>query len=758
MKYGEFVNEGKAYRINTLDTPSEWYNYHFNNSYMMTVDQMGQGQSNVLSPVERRVDRGYRYFYLQDSENNECYNLTGIPLVESVESYQCIHSVEDTKIIIEKKQIETCTRVFVPQEDSCEIWTCTMTNHSEQDRKLNLYSVFAMENSGMGAKANFDTGINGVISHLYPYHIRYDDQKACEELNNYSFLFSTQKPTSWECSEQRFFGNQNHNKIPAVIKNGSCSNMISEFHNPVGGFQHEIIIPAGKSITLSNVFGCANNEDIIHNYYDKYGQQEKIEQAYVNLSIWWKQYLDPYKIDTPDKDLNIFMNVWLKKQAVAMVIGHRYSVLSCVRNELQDAMGYSFLDPVAAVDKLKETLSLQESNGYLKQWHIINEVQPDRGLALLHHMDACAWIAITVPMIVHQVGRKDILEDIILYKDHTSGSLCEHVMKAIRYLYTHRGEHGLCLFGDGDWNDPMNGIGRLGKGESAWTTMALHYGIQEFAMLLKSREDRELLSELEHMQDTLKKVINEQCFIHDRFIIGYGDNGQPIGTSADAEGHTYLNAQTWAIIAACVNDHKYGKAMEAIDRLETPCGPVVISPAYLNWNPKVGKVSVKRAGTTENGSVYCHAVLFKAYADCIRGDGTSALKTIQQVLPTNPLNPPEKNLQIPIFVPNFYFGLQDSVNFGQSSRVHSTGTAAWIIKIVLEHLLGLKAKEEGLTLSPLLPDTWDEAYVERNYKKAVYKVNIIRAMEKGTWVNGIVWREEFLPYEENMTYEVTIQI
>lgn len=57
-------------------------------------------------------------------------------------------------------------------------------------------------------------------------------------------------------------------------------------------------------------------------------------------------------------------------------------------------------------------------------------------------------------------------------------SIFEHLMRAAQHLANNRGQHGLCLFGDGDWTDPINGPSRKGAGESTWTTCALGVAVQ----------------------------------------------------------------------------------------------------------------------------------------------------------------------------------------------------------------------------------------------------------------------------------------
>ena len=158
--------------------------------------------------------------------------------------------------------------------------------------------------------------------------------------------------------------------------------------------------------------------------------------------------------------------------------------------------------------------------------------------------------------------------------------------------------------------------------------------------------------------------------------------------------------------------------------METPFGSLLLIPAFSKWNDTWGRISIKQKGTTENGSVYCHGTMFKAYGDTITGDGDKAYSAIVKTLPTNPENPPEKSLQVPLFVPNYYFGLSDAPNFGRSSCNYGTGTAGWLIWVAVEHIAGVRASCDGITLKPCLPKSWEKIKVSRRYKGEIHHFEI----------------------------------
>ena len=182
-------------------------------------------------------------------------------------------------------------------------------------------------------------------------------------------------------------------------------------------------------------------------------------------------------------------------------------------------------------------------------------------------------------------------------------------------------------------------------------------------------------------------------------------------------------------------------------------GPYTIYPGFDKWNEQWGRISLKKNGTTENGAVYCHAAMFKAFADSVLCDGNAMLDTILRVTPFNSDNPVENNRQLPLFVPNYYYSLKESPNFGRSSCNYDTGTASWFLMTILEGLFGVKATVNGIVLQPNIPDGWDNVSCKRKYRNAVYNITFKRNF-RGITINGEAFNGTILPYEENGDYNI----
>jgi cellobiose phosphorylase/cellobionic acid phosphorylase len=514
-----------------------------------------------------------------------------------------------------------------------------------------------------------------------------------------------------------------------------------------------------ESATIHIVGGFAKSIEEAIVLRDKATVGGYLASEFDRATSHWQNACSSFMAQTPDHDLNRLMNHWLKKQSTLLARNDRLSTIAPVRNLLQDALGYSLLDPDYAADRMCAYTEWQESGGFLRQWHMLDGGPPD-GHCRADFRDAPFWLVACICHMVHQQGDMTLLDRKTAFCDSDERvSVYEHLLRALYHLEKDVGDHGLCHIGEGDWFDPLNGPGRKGRGESTWLTMATRYAAQLMIPICERRTDQDNADRLRGIDSRLGAAINTHCWDQDRYVAGFDDNGEAFGCSRDEEGSVFLNPQSWAIISRTVPEDRVEALLKTLASLDTPFGPLITSPAYTKWDSKVGRISLKQPGSTENGSVYCHGSLFASYAYCLAGMGDKAYDVVRRTLPTNPDNPPEKNLQVPLFVPNFYFALPGSPDYGQSSQSYPTGTCPWVLWLTIEHLLGVRATLDGLVIDPGIPLAWDGFTVERQYRKARYRVVARRAqaVEKMTVaVDGTPHGGGALPYEDDKTYEVEV--
>ena len=672
MKYGYFDESGRVYSIQNVKTPVSWKNILFNDEYFMEASQRLCGKSFAVEDYKRSPSlESEKRFYVKIDD--KIYHLGS----GESDSYLCEHHIHKSVMLEEFDSFTSKITVFVPVKGKREIWNIEIKN--KLDKKINpkVFACFEFANiEYLSLECDCTDGC--FVKNSFPYHIKYEEYEQLKPSERKVYVISNKKPASYECSKNKYFGGDNPFSVPSMIENGMGSDSKCEYENCVAGFHHELDIAPKETDSITYTAGVAKYkceiDEIKNNMPEFKAELKKAEEK-------WNKDISALQINTEYKDLNILVNYWLKKQMIYLVRHNRGGVYCPVRNQLQDAMGYAVLNPDEALEFGLRVLRRQNKNGYLKQWYM-TDGSADKGLCLINHSDACIWLIICIIEIIKLTGNDNNYLRLEKYIDSDEKeTVLTHLKKAAFYMSSQLGEHGLCLMKDGDWTDPINGAGRLGKGESTWNTLALIYAIRIL-------NEIELDNRLDEIRIKLINAVNTYCWNDDRYIAGFDDYGIPFGCKGEKEGSLFLNAQTWALLAGVCDEERTAIVKNTINKLKTDFGFLLLSPAFEDWNPRWGKISIKQKGNTENGSVYSHGNMFKAYADFVIGDEKEGLETLCSILPTNPKNPPCKNLQVPIFLPNYYFGCKGD-NFGHSSNVYSTGAAAWILWLAHEYLRGV---------------------------------------------------------------------
>lgn len=669
MGYGEFFDKGKGYRINTVKTPVAWKNILFNDEYFMEVSQRLCGQSNTVENYNRTpVFKAEKLFFAKVGE--KVYQLCN----GRGNSFACEHYIHKTVLSEEFDEFSSKITVFVPNEGQREMWNVEILNKTENKLSIDIFACFEFENVlYMILDCDADKGY--FVKKTFPYHIFYEEYEKAKNEETNVYAMSDKPMTSCECSKQRFFGSDAPLEIPEMVKNGSGSGIKAQHEDCVAAFHNTLCVEANGKDSITYILGSEKNE-------------EEIEKMYKNMPLFsdevkkseekWNSILKSELVNTDNNEFNYLANYWIQKQVVYLARHNRGGVYCPVRNQLQDAMGYAVIDPEEAFKLSLDVLRTQNANGHLKQWHM-TDGSAERGLCLIKHSDACVWLIICMIEIINMTGKSEYFQLEEPYCDSTDGeTILTHLKKAALYMSTQTGEHGLCLMKDGDWTDPINGAGRKGKGESTWNTLALVYAIRK---LLEVEYDEEL----DKIKNNFIEAVNKHCWDEDRYIAGISDDGIPFGAKNDEQASLFLNTQTWAVFSEVCRGDRLEKVKENIETLKTDFGYRLLNPSFTKWNPIWGKISVKQAGTSENGAVYSHANMFKAYADFYLGNHDKGTQTVFAIMPTNPKNPPENNKQLPLFLPNYYYAEQGP-NYGRSSNLYSSGAAPWTLWLAYKYL------------------------------------------------------------------------
>lgn len=669
----EIFRDNGIFCVDTPHTPRHWYNKLFNDNYVLEINQMMQGESRsfINYANERKIGR-QRYFYIKNNDTQDVICPLYTPLNTKLDEFVAEYSLGYQRVRSVCKGIQCVITAFVPINGTKEIWTVKILNQTKKAMQISLFSAFSFEdNTWMGCNAEYDKKSGSICKYTYPPHAFYDDKKKFDKSLKCVYLHCTKETVAFETNKYRFFGSEDETQIPMEIADGRLGNTITQGEESIfAAMQNDTVLQPGEEIEVEFILGATAEKTDVENEI-----KIDVKSEFEKVCRLWEERCKTRTFDVKDDKFGILANFWLKKQVTYLARTNRLSASSPVRNELQDAMGYAFVEPQEAFQIMKRVLGGQQKNGYIKQWNI-HDGSGASGLALLRHSDAPIWVIIClVETISHIIEDESLYNDVVGYVDSENReSILEHIVKAAYFMSDENelGQHGLCLMRDGDWTDPMNAPGRFGRGESIWNSMALVYAIRE---LLKVHYDAELEKRANEIDDN----INKYAWDGKWYLAAIDDDGRKVGTADDDEGKIFLNTQTWAVISGVAKGERLKQVKSSIETLKTVCGYKLLDPAFSRWNEKWGKISVKQIGALENGAVYCHGTMFKALGDVILGDYDSATDAILSTLPTNPQN--MWNMQLPLYVPNYYFGLNNE-NFGRSSCIYNTGTSAWILALL----------------------------------------------------------------------------
>ena len=712
MEYGYFTEEGRAYRITTPFTPSPFTNKLFNDEYQIDISQRMEGGGLCMA-------ENYAQTPLKSGDNHFYVNFNGEPHIlcrGNGVSYSCVHRLYETELTEDFKNFSVTLRIFIPTKGQREIWTFTVKNRSEAVATVSTFVAFPLTPAGMQCEARLDESGRFIYQTGYPGYWKYEDYAQQLEMKKYIYIVSDKKPQSYECDRLRFFGSDYTEGVPVAVKNGCCENGSYEQDrtHPMSVIHHAFTLGAGESQSINFMIGHEKTLAAVSAVADAF---PSIDRERAALQALWEKRCGTLVVETPEKELNYLTNYWLKRQLTFFARLNRGGTYCPVRNQLQDYLGYAMIDPEEALKKTIKILERQHHNGYLKQYYH-TDGKPDSGLCLMRHSDSYIWLILCTIEVIEKTGNKENYMLPVGYMDSPLREpILTHLLKAARYMSTQIGEHGLCLMLDGDWNDPVNGPGHKGKGESGWNSMAFAYALER---LLEISPDESL----DAFRLSLVNAINTHLWDGEWYAAGINDDGIPYGVHTDKDAQKFLNTQTWAIIAGVATGERLKKVVATIETMRVPFGYLIIDPLFTEYSPIWGRVSLKQAGTTENGSVYCHSVMFKILADCLRGDGESAYETMMCMLPTNPGHTPDKSRQIPIYYSNYYFGHKDE-NFGLSSYHYRTGTVAWHYWTLIEYMIGFRVSaSNGVSYAPCLPAAWKSLTVARVFAGKTYTLTV----------------------------------
>ncbi len=745
MKYGYFDEGAREYVVTRPDTPTPWINYIGSGKYGGIVSNTGGGYSFHKDPQNRRItryrynsipmDRPGRYIYIRDAATGEYWNPGFQPTARKLDSYSCRHGMGYTVLEGEYKGVAADVTYFVPDDRDFEIWLLRVKNLTSAAKKLQVFSyaefcfwdaIMDQQNVDWVQQINQGRYDDGIIT-WYPHYIS----------NNASFFATGAKVSSFDTNLETFIGKYRSEANPAAVEQGACSNSISLRTNGVGAFCNELELAGGQAEEIVFILGYAEDRTTIRKDIEAYLDPGEARKALERLNKYWEGYIGKLRVDTPDRDMNLFVNMWNQYQCKTTFNWSRFVSLyqlglgrgMGIRDSAQDTLGVMHTIPEQAKGLIVKLLQCQYTDG--RAYHLFFPLTGEGGVGdapvkkFDWYSDDHLWLILAVNAYVKETGDFAFLDQEVLYNDKkTTATVWEHLIKALEFTDKWKGPHNIALAGRADWNDTLNLDTGKGVAESVFTSMLFCRAaieMKELSSYLGRKDDG---ARFDDMYTRMKDAVNETCWDGEWYVRAFDDESRPLGSKENAFGKIFINSQSWAVLGKVSDEERTRKCLESVNRhLNSKYGIVAMYPAYTQYDDSKGGITTYPPGAKENGGIFLHTNPWVMIAEIMTGNGDRAFEYYKQILPARRNNEADHLEVEPYVYPQNILG-KEHPQFGIGRNSWLSGTAAWNMVASSQYILGIRPGYDCLIVDPCIPSAWDGFRAVRVFRGAEYSIEV----------------------------------
>ncbi len=755
MNYGYFDPLNREYVITRPDTPAPWVNYLGSPEYGAIISNNAGGYSFAKSGANGRIlryifnsfDQPGRYLYLRDNDSADYWSASWQPVGKSLDlcRYECRHGMGYTVMTADYSGIRSEAAYYVPLGKSYEVWTLSVSNHSERARDLTLtgYAEFTNHSNYEQDQVNLQYSLfitktlfekNRIIQQIHGNldALPEDGQVDSKNVTERFFGLAGAEAASYCGEKEHFLGKYHGYGNPLGVISGSLGNVDSYNENSCGALSCQVTLAPGETKTILFVLGPDGSEaaaSILDSYADPAAQTKKELQE---LKSFWYEKLDHLKVRTPSPEFDTMLNTWNAYNCFMTFIWSRAaSFIYCglrngygYRDTVQDIQGIIHLAPEMAAEKLRFMLSAQVSRGgglpLVKFTHRPGqEDTPDDASYRqetghpAYRADDALWLFPTVWKYISETGNLDFLDEIIPFADKEEDTVYGHLQRAIQFSLDHLGPHGMPAGLYADWNDCL----RLGAdGESSFVAMQFYYALDILKRFAEYKKDADYVKYLEEKLAEAGTIIQTLCWDQDRFIRGYTERGERIGAPADPEASLWLNPQSWAVISGLASPGQADAALENVYKnLNTDYGALLMDPPYHAHAFDGALAVIYNQGTKENAGIFSQSQGWLILAEALRGHGERAFTYFMENAPAAQNDRAEIRRLEPYCYGQFTEG-RASEHPGRSHVHWLTGTASTVMVGCVEGILGLRPDPEGIRIAPSIPKGWEHLEIEKDFR------------------------------------------
>ena len=768
-----FDDENRSLSIFDPNLPSPWINYLSNGSLHAFISQVGGSSLWWQTPINFRITR-YRgwttptdapgfYLYVREQDGT-VWSPTYKPCDTPLDQWEARHSPGATEFSGRRGNLEVTQRVFVAPDSEALVWDAEVTNHGTADVSLDLFGYvelglleYPLESSwGYYVRHQFKTWLDKPSqAQLYLFHHESHPRLADVPL----VYFATDREiSSYSGDRQSFLGFGRTERNPLGVERGDCGNGSLWGGDACAALQTPVVVAPGKTERLAFFLGVipgaitdfAGSKAKLCEELARLRAPGFVEAQRSKLTGWWNEHFAGFDCTLPDADCERQIRTWTPINCVQTGRYSRsFSQFASglrgfgFRDTAQDMLAIVGRRPDWARAEFLRLLNHQFADGHAVHTYYPEDKQdPARSV----HSDDHLWLPMLAYALVAETGDLELLSvrTPFLAEDGRSqgaaATVWEHLLAALDFTQAHLGSHAIPLTLHSDWNDCIGRFARAGKGESVMAAQQYLFVLRQMLELARARGDQKTEELLSARLVAQASAIEAQCWDGDWWVRGFDDEASPLGSSSCDHGQSWLNSQTWSVLAGCGTREQQISAMDAVSRiLDTPHGIKKLHPSFPTFPEVADAFSGYSLGCGENGAIFCHANAWAVIAECLLDRPERAWKYFRQLVPHLALQ--ETGLERYQCEPYAYASSiigPENPRFGLATLTHVTGTAAWMDVAGTQYLLGIRPALNGLKLAPCLPAQWTGFSATRVYRGCKLEIVVSKPVGANGKVSALI--------------------
>jgi len=276
----------------------------------------------------------------------------------------------------------------------------------------------------------------------------------------------------------------------------------------------------------------------------------------------------------------------------------------------------------------------------------------------------------------------------------------------------------------------MDLVGEQGKGESVWLGFFLYDVLTRFSGVARRHGDAAFADRCTWEAEGLRRNIEKHGWDGEWYRRAYFDDGTPLGSASNPECQIDSISQSWSVLSGAGGHDRSRMAMEKVDQrlVRREYGLVqLLDPPFDRSDLNPGYIKGYVPGVRENGGQYTHAAIWATMAFARLGDSKRAWELFSMI---NPVNHGRSAEETAIYKVEPYVVAADvyavAPHTGRGGWTWYTGSAAWMYRLIVESLLGLKLEVDTLHFTPCLPADWEGFKMHYRYRETVYHIEVLQ--------------------------------